>query len=281
MIKLNNREDIIALTPLWKGERFEDGRPKVPQKYLDEMRNMTLEELIIQAGGLLEAASTVKVDVSRRIKDNKSTEISSTIGEMYSFALKDGFVVDGETGFILQPYDQIYVRRSPGYQPQANVNIQGEILYDGTYSLTSKNERLSELVKKAGGATPYAYVKGSKLMRKANDEEMKRMADVLKIMQREMGAQTDSLKLELNNIYSVGIDLEKALAKPGSDADIVLREGDKLIIPEMTNTVKINGAVMMPNTVAFKKGETVNYYISQAGGFANQAGKTFEKPFKN
>ena len=244
-----------------------------PGKYI-YADNMTLEDLIIQAGGLLESASTVRVDVSRRIKDNKSTEVNPTIGEMYSFALKDGFIVDGEVGFILEPYDQIYVRRSPGYQPQVNVEVEGEILYNGTYALTTKSERLSDLVKKAGGATPYAYIRGSKLMRKANKEEMKRMEDVIKIMQREMGAQTDSLKLELNSIYSVGIDLEKALAKPGSDADIVLREGDKLIIPEMTNTVKINGAVMMPNTVAFKKGETVNYYISQAGGFANGARKS-------
>ncbi len=244
-----------------------------PGKYIFA-DNMTLEDLIIQAGGLLESASTVKVDVSRRIKNNKSTEISATIGEMYSFALKDGFVIDGEAGFTLQPYDQVYVRRSPGYQPQVNVKIEGEILYDGTYALTSKSERLTDLVKKAGGATPYAYVKGSKLMRKANEEEMKRMADVLKIMQREMGAQTDSLKLELDSIYSVGIDLEKALAKPGSDADIVLREGDQLIIPELSNTVKINGAVMMPNTVSYNARMSVKDYISQAGGYANGARKT-------
>ena len=244
-----------------------------PGKYI-YADNMTLEDLIIQAGGLLESASTVKVDVSRRIKDAKSTEAASTIGKMFSFALKDGFVVDGEAGFVLEPYDQVYVRRSPGYQPQVNVKVEGEILYNGTYALTTKSERLSDLVKKAGGATPYAYVKGAKLMRKANEEEMKRMADVMKIMQREMGANTDSLKLELDSIYSVGIDLEKALAKPGGDADIVLREGDQLIIPEMTNTVKINGAVMMPNTVSYKHGESVKYYISQAGGFANSARKT-------
>lgn len=244
-----------------------------PGKYI-YADNMTLEDLIIQAGGLLESASTVKVDVSRRIKNTKSTEAASTIGEMFSFALKDGFVVDGEVGFVLEPYDQVYVRRSPGYQPQVNVSVEGEILYDGTYSLTTKSERLSDLVKKAGGATPYAYVRGAKLMRKANEEEMKRMADVMKIMQREMGAKTDSLKLELDSIFPVGIDLEMALNKPGGDADIVLREGDRLIIPEMTNTVKINGAVMLPNTVSYKKGETVSYYIGQAGGYANGAKKS-------
>ena len=237
--------------------------------------NMTLEDLIIQAGGLLESASTVKVDVSRRIKNNKSTEMAATIGEMYTFALKDGFVVDGEAGFVLEPYDQVYVRRSPGYQPQVNVTVTGEILYDGTYALTSKSERLSDLVKKAGGVTPYAYVKGAKLMRKANAEEIARMKDVLEMMQREMGnASMDSLKLETTTNYSVGIDLEAALKRPGSDADIVLREGDQLILPELTNTVKINGAVMFPNTVAYNKKMTVKDYISQAGGYANGARKT-------
>ena len=237
--------------------------------------NMTLEDLIIQAGGLLESASTVKVDVSRRIKNNKSTEVSATIGEMYTFSLKDGFVIDGEAGFILEPYDQVYVRRSPGYQQQVNVSVTGEILYDGTYALTSKSERLSDLVKKAGGVTPYAYVKGAKLMRKANEEEIARMKDVLEMMQREMGSVSmDSLKLETNTNYSVGIDLEAALKNPGSDADIVLREGDQLILPELTNTVKINGAVMFPNTVAYNKKMNVKDYISQAGGYANGARKT-------
>jgi protein involved in polysaccharide export with SLBB domain len=187
--------------------------------------------------------------------------------------LKDGFVIDGEPGFILQPYDQVYVRKSPGYQPQLNIEVEGEVLYNGTYALTNKNERLSDLVKKAGGITPYGYVKGAKLMRKANEEELRRMADVVKIIRREMGESTDSLKLELDSIYPVGINLETALARPGSDADIVLREGDKLIIPEQINTVKINGAVMIPNTVSYKKGESVKYYIGQAGGYANGARK--------
>ena len=237
--------------------------------------NTTLDDIIIQAGGLKESASTVRVDVSRRIKDNKSTDVSSTIGKMYSFSLKDGFVIDGEPGFVLQPYDQVYVRRSPGYQEQANVDITGEVLYDGTYALTNKSERLSDLVKKAGGVTPFAYVKGAKLIRQANDEELKRMEDVFKMMRREMGqANMDSLKLDLDSVYSVGIDLELAMKNPGSSADVVLRAGDKLVVPELSNTVKINGAVMLPNTVAYKDNKSVKYYISQAGGFANNARKS-------
>ena len=237
--------------------------------------NTTLEDIIIQAGGLKESASTVRVDVSRRIKDNKSTDVSSTIGKMYSFSLKDGFVIDGEPGFVLQPYDQVYVRRSLGYQEQANVYITGEVLYDGTYALTNKSESLSDLVKKAGGVTPFAYVKGAKLIRQANDEELKRMEDVFKMMRREMGqANMDSLKLDLDSVYSVGIDLELAMKNPGSSADVVLRAGDKLVVPELSNTVKINGAVMLPNTVAYKDNKSVKYYISQAGGFANNARKS-------
>lgn len=237
--------------------------------------NTTLEDIIIQAGGLKESASTVRVDVSRRIKDNKSTDVSSTIGKMYSFSLKDGFVIDGEPSFVLQPYDQVYVRRSLGYQEQANVDITGEVLYDGTYALTNRSERLSDLVKKAGGVTPFAYVKGAKLIRQANDEELKRMEDVFKMMRREMGqANMDSLKLDLDSVYSVGIDLELAMKNPGSSADVVLRAGDKLVVPELSNTVKINGAVMLPNTVAYKDNKSVKYYISQAGGFANNARKS-------
>ena len=242
-----------------------------PGKYI-YADNMTLEDLVIQAGGLLESASTVKVDVSRRIKNNQGTEAPTQIGEMFSFALKDGFVVDGTPGFILEPYDQVYVRKSPGYQKQANVTVEGEILYEGTYSLTNKSERLTELVMKAGGITKFAYARGAKLMRKANEEELKRMQEVINMMKRENPSKTDTLKVD--SVFSVGIDLQKALMHPGSDADVVLREGDRLIVPEMQNTVKINGAVMMPNTVSFQKGKSVKYYINQAGGFANNARKT-------
>lgn len=237
--------------------------------------NMTLEDLIIQAGGLKEAASTVRVDVSRRIKDTKSVNSTDSIGQMFSFALKDGFVIDGQPGFVLQPYDQVFVRRSPGYQTQQNVSIQGEVIFGGAYTLTSKAERLSDLVKKAGGVTNSAYVRGAKLIRVANDEEKKRMQDVVKLMGRELGENAiDSLGLRVDSLFSVGIDLEAALANPGGDADLVLREGDVLNIPEYVNTVKINGAVMMPNTVSYRKGEKVNYYLGQAGGYSQHAKKS-------
>ena len=237
--------------------------------------NMTLEDLVIGAGGLKEAASVVRVDVSRRIKDPKGTTMGRETGEMFSFGLKDGFVVDGEPGFMLQPYDQVFVRRSPAYQAQQNVSITGEVLYGGTYSLTRKNERISELLAKAGGATGFAYVKGSKLIRRANAEEKARMADVLEMMRKELGeGAIDSLGLKVEDTYTVGIDLEAALKNPGSAADIVLREGDQIVVPEYVSTVKISGAVMMNNTVTYMPGEGVKYYLSQAGGYSQNAKKS-------
>lgn len=237
--------------------------------------NMTLEDLIIRAGGLRESASTVRVDVSRRIKDPKSTHSTDSIGQMFTFALKDGFVIDGEQGFTLQPYDQVFVRRSPGYQAQQNVQVTGEVIFGGTYAMTTTEERLSDLVKKAGGATSKAYLRGAKLIRVANDEEKKRMRDVINLMNRQFGeAMMDSLGIRVEDTFSVGIDLEKAMAQPGSEYDLVLREGDVLSVPKLNNTVKVNGAVMMPNTVGYLSDKNANYYLDQAGGYALNAKKS-------
>ena len=237
--------------------------------------NMTLEDLIIQAGGLKEAASTVRIDVSRRIKNPRSTADNDTIGQMYTFSLKDGFVIDGQPGFILQPYDEVYVRRSPGYQAQQNVVIDGEILFGGNYAMTSREERLSDLVNKAGGPTNYAYLRGAKLTRVANASEKKRMGDVIRLMSRQLGeAMIDSLGIGVEDTFTVGIDLEKALTNPKGNADLVLREGDVVFIPKNTNTVTINGAVMVPNTVSYMKGKDVDYYLNQAGGCSDNARKS-------
>ena len=235
---------------------------------------MTIEDMLIQAGGLLETAATTKVDVTRRIKDPKSTSFSSVLGKTFTFDIKDGLVVGGEENFYLEPFDEIYVRKSPAYRKQQNVVIAGEVLFGGNYALMKKNERLSDLVSKAGGVTPDAYVKGARLIRKMTEEEHRRQADAVRMAQ--MGEGKDSIsveKLNISDTYTVGINLGKAIANPGSDFDLVLREGDILFIPEYINTVKISGAVMYPNTVLYKKGESLRFYINQAGGYGNLAKK--------
>ena len=272
-----HKNDVLYIPSIHDLQEFGDitvhGEVSQPGNYT-YADNMTLEDLIIQAGGLLESASTVRVDVARRIRDPKSLSDSEVVGELFTFALKDGFVIDGQPGFRLMPYDQVYVRRSPAYQVQQNTYVTGEVNFEGAHAMTSKSERLSDLVKKAGGTTPSAYIKGARLTRIANTEEKKRMQDVLKLLGRELGeGAVDSLGLHIDETFTVGIDLTEALKNPGSDADLVLREGDVLFVPKYNNTVKINGAVMMPNTVSFEPGYDVNRYVSQAGGYSQIAKK--------
>lgn len=232
--------------------------------------NMTIEDAIIQAGGLLESASTAKVDISRRIKDPMSSEAIDTLARTYTFTIKDGFVLDGSEGFILQPYDQVYVRKSPIYNEQGHVTVNGEVLYPGQYALSQKDMRLSDAIKESGGVTKWAYIKGARLERQMTEEEKARQEATLDFMQNSRDS-IDVNKLDLESVYSVGIDLEAALAKPGSDADVVLRDGDKLIVPELLNTVKISGTVMYPNTVAYNPSMTVKDYITMAGGYGFKA----------
>ena len=236
--------------------------------------NLTLEDIVLQAGGLKESASTAKVDVSRRIVDTKALTNDGIIAETFSFALKDGFVIDGQQGFVLKPYDEVFVRRSPGYQSQQNISIEGEVNFPGTYAMSKRETRLSDIVKAAGGPNIMAYVKGARLERWITREERIRMQQVIEMAQHQSGEDSLSIKdLNFGNIYYVGIQLDKALENPGSDYDLVLREGDKIIVPEYNNTVTISGNVLYPNTVAYKKGKKASYYINQAGGFGNRARK--------
>ena len=262
-------------------------------KYAD---NETLEDFVVQAGGLTDKASTINVSVSRRVNDAKALRPDSIIARNYTLALKDGLIADGTPGFVLMPFDEVYVTKSPAYVEQQNVSVEGEVLFPGTYSLTKRNLRVSDLFKKSGGSNDLAYLKGARLMRRANEAEKLRMQAVLKMQKGEQqknllelasssnngssvqqaaeGAKKANIaKFEVPNEYPVGIDLVEAIKNPGSDADIVLREGDRLIVPQYNGTVKINGAVMYSNTVAYEKGKSVAYYVDQAGGFASDAVK--------
>ena len=263
-------------------------------KYAD---NETLEDFVLQAGGLTDKASTVKVDVARRVGNPKALTTDSIIAKTYSFALKDGFVVDGEQGFVLQPFDEVYVRKNPSYSEQQNVSVDGEVTFPGTYTLSHRQTRLTDLVKAAGGATNLAYIHGARLERRTNEAERKRMEAALQMQKEQLQQELMSLaasqtsgsalqqvgqqskeeeikKFQVPNTYPVGIELDKALANPKGDANIVLREGDRLILPQYTSTVKVNGAVMYPNTVSYIKGKGVGYYVNAAGGYSRNARKS-------
>ena len=251
------------------------GEVVYPGEY-DFAENTTLEDFILQAGGLTDAASLVKVDVSRRIRNQLATESSDKIAESYTFKLKDGFVVDGTPGFVLQPYDEVYVRRSPGYVEQQNVEVKGEVAFEGRYALVTKGMRLSDLVKQCGGLTPQSYAPGAHLERKLSPEEQLKQQSMIKLA--TLGDTTDVRRLELSDVRVVAINLEKAIANPGSNQwDLVLQEGDVLVVPQYSNTVTINGEVLYPNTVGYDKNKKLSDYINSAGGFTQKArtGKVF------
>lgn len=242
-------------------------------KYAD---NETIEDFILQAGGLKDAASTKKIDISRRIINPDATSASDTIAQTYTFSLKDGFVIDGQPGFILKPFDEVYVRTSPGYVEQKNIKITGEVLYPGEYTLAKKNQRLSDVIKQCGGFTQWAYIKGARLERTITPDERLRMQSVQKMLnaQNNENDTIDISKMDFGNTYYFAIDMEQAVKNPGGAADVVLREGDNIFIPEYSNSVKISGNVMYPNTVTYKKGKNINYYVKQAGGYGNRAKKS-------
>ena len=253
------------------------GEVAFPGTY-EYVENMSVEDFIVKAGGLTEAASTAKIDVARRVKNSWATSANDTISHTFSFAISDGLVVEGNPGFTLMPFDEVYVRKSPGYYKQENVTIEGEVLFGGTYALTKKNQRLSELVASAGGLTPQAYAKGARLVRAMTEEEKLLMETTLETSLQMAKDKEDSVsirnKIMSQTDYPVGIELEKALEKPGSDVDVTLRNGDKLIIPQYSNTVKMSGEVMYMNTVSYKKGKGLNYYLDQAGGYSTEAKKS-------
>ncbi len=243
--------------------------------------NTTLEDLIFQAGGLLQGASTARVEICRRIIDPTSTEATEQLSKIFTVSIENGLAVGDGQGFLLKPYDLIEVRKSPGYAVQATVNVDGEVLFEGAYVLEKRNERVSDIVRRAGGVIDGAYIKGASLSRRLSESEYVARKEALRLaMMNSQAGMGDSIalsKIEVSPSYNVGIDLQMALDNPGSSYDLVLQPGDQLYIPQEQSVVKISGDVMFPNAVVYVPGKNMKYYIDQAGGYGQRAkkGKAF------
>lgn len=278
------RNDMLVISSVneleERGDVYIGGQVARPGAY-PYAANSTVEDLIFQAGGLLEGASTARVDISRRIVDPSATEATNQLAQEFTVSIENGLAVGKGKGFRLKPYDRVEVRRSPGYAPQETVAIDGEVLFAGTYTLRKRNERLSEFVTRAGGLIDGAYIKGAHLSRRLSESELAARKEALRLaMSNNSENMGDSIaidKIDLSNMYNVGINLEKALANPGSDYDLVLMPGDSLYVPEKQSTVKISGDVMFPNAVIYEPGKKLSHYINQAGGYGQRAkkGKVF------
>ena len=272
-------EDVLFIPTLAEHQNLRtltvDGEVIFPGTY-EYAAGMTIEDLILQAGGLTDAASTVKVDVSRRMHDPEAYDADMEIAKTFSFSLKKDFSLDGDRSFTLEPYDIVQVRKSPVHQDPIRVAVEGEVAFEGRYTMEQKNQRLSDVIKAAGGVIPGSYVRGARLIRTMSEDERARMQAVIRLA-RQSATGKDSINLEqlaMENTYSVGIHLDEALANPGCTQDIELMDGDRLIVPRFNHTVRISGSVNAPNTVAFEEGENYKYYIRQAGGFAENSKKS-------
>ncbi len=274
------RNDVIVISSIHeleeRGALTIDGQVARPGSY-PFAKNTTLEDLIFQAGGLLEGASTARVDISRRIVDPTSTVQTQQLSQIFSVSIENGLAVGSGKGFPLMPYDRVIVRSSPGYSAQKTVNVNGEVLFEGSYVLEKRNERISDILRRAGGVLNDAYIKGAHLTRKMTEDEYTAKREALRFALQNSGENnSDSIsmsKIQIANTYNVGINLEKALQYPGSHYDMVLQPGDSLFIPEQQSVVRISGDVMYPNAVVYEPGAKLKYYVDQAGGYGQTAKK--------
>lgn len=272
-------EDVLFIPTIEEHQNLRtltiDGEVIFPGTY-EYADGMSIEDLILQAGGLTDAASTAKIDVSRRLRDPKAIKAGIKLSKTYSFALTDNYVIDGDSTFTLEPYDIVQVRTSPVYQTPIRVVVEGEVAFQGHYTMEEKNQRLSDVIRAAGGVVEGSYIQGARLIRRMTADERVLMESVIRIARQSADGQ-DSIaldKIEMSDTYSVGIHLDKALANPGSALDIELVDGDRLIVPRFNHTVRISGDVNAPNTVSYEEGKNYKYFVKQAGGFGVRAKKS-------
>ena len=286
------REDLISISSIFDlQEEFKvsiDGEVREPGVF-DYAQNMTVEELIIKAGGFSESASPQRVEISRRVRSSDQNSENAKTAELFQIDI-DKNLNFSKPKFELAPFDIVTVRSAMGYEVQRQVKVEGEVLYPGMYTISNKNERISDLVERAGGLTALAYAKGASLKREGiskvkgldkddakaqqelAEEEEQKLEQLKRLQASEMDSSTPLTEEIVKNLY-VGINLEKILASPKSFSDLILEEGDVLRIPKELQTVKVNGALLYPVTTSYAAGKTLKYYVSQAGGFSERAAR--------
>ena len=254
------------------------GEVNSPDPELPYMANMTLNDALLRTGGLKESAAASLVEVIRRKKDVDPRSPSAQIAEIFRFDVNRDLSIsnDANKNFILEPFDQVIVRRSPNYAIQTYAFVAGEVIVPGSYPIRSKDQKISDLVSQSGGLTPQAYVEGATLIRpiKLSAEELRRKQKAIdEVADNANKTIVETEILSPNVPEAIGINLKKILASPGSSEDILLQEGDTLRIPKLLETVRIQGEVQLPNTVKFRSGQTFQDYISQTGGFTAKSQK--------
>ena len=281
------KEDLISISSILE---FHDqysvtisGEVRNPANY-SYADSMTVENLIIKAGGLTEGASPKRIEISRRIDNTDPNSINGSIAQVFEIGVNPSLGLNS-SNFVLKPFDIVSVYTYPGYEKQKAIKVEGEVMYPGYYTITQKNERISDLLRKAGGLTPSAFVEGGTLKREKNalsgydkakvdTNAVERDRDArLKVVSQTLSTKANTTGLseeQLRNNF-VGIDLKDIVEKPGSKTDLLLEEGDVLRVPKLQQTVNVNGEVLFPSAIVYSSGETFKGYIINAGGFGEDA----------
>jgi len=244
------------------------------------IKNMTVEDLIQKAGGLKESAATGRIEVIRRKKNigkDDPSQITSTIGEKFNFSINNNLSINETASkFILEPFDEIFVRSSPNYEKQQFVSIEGQVIFPGVYALERKDEKISEILKRVGGLNAQAYPKGATLIRKfkiTKQEADRKRSQLSDLSDNSTGVSVKVEEVKEETEESIGIDLQKALDSPGSIADMLLQDGDIIRVPKEPQTVRMQGEVLYPTSTRFLDGMSFKHYISEAGGFTEMSAR--------
>ena len=236
--------------------------------------NMTLEDVLLQAGGLKESAYSTEVEVVRRKRNSLAGAANAQISEIHKFNInRDLSLNSKETNFVLLPFDQVIVRKSPNYVEQQSVFLEGEVLVNGPYSIINKNDKISDIIKRAGGLTELAYPEGATLLRRSIVNSLQNPINYEEEEAAQVNIKRGTITSDLPNVKeeSIGIKLKSILKNPGSFEDLIVQEGDIIRIPKRLETVQVIGSVLYPTTVKYGKGMAFSDYISQSGGFTTQS----------
>lgn len=243
------------------------------------VRNLTIEDVLIKVGGLSESASLSRVEVVRRKRNVDPTSANAQISDTYEFNVRPDLSVEKEgSNFVLLPFDEIFIRKSPNYVKQAFVEVEGEVIFPDKYGIKSKDEKVSDIVKRAGGLTPYSYLEGATLIREIQLSEIEieqRRRAITEIANSVKGNQTIEVEdVDATKKSSIGIDLRRILENPGSTEDMILQDGDIIRIPKRLETVRVQGEVLYPTTVKYFDRNNFMNYVSKAGGFTKRSLKS-------
>lgn len=236
--------------------------------------NMRVEDLIVAAGGLTENASEKKIDVARRLKGD-GVQSSAEMAEIITYSVNSELKTN--SSFVLQPYDIVTVYAIPGYSTQQMITLEGEVQFPGKYAISSKTEKISDVIKRAGGATSYSYLSGAVLIRtrELNEAEKKirqQKIDALKKDAKDSARVQDIIDKQIGNLTSiVGINLKEIISKPGSEYDLLVQNGDLISIPTKRQTILVSGEVLYPVRIQYKRGKRLSKYVNEAGGFSERA----------